>query len=176
MAKPKSRFAVLCPQRQIATRIFQLPRCPPMQWRKPPACVRYAELSMNRKVPALIFNGLRTLRFMVPKHARSERGLSMNRPHRRQVLECASPLALSTTHHFQSARGLAHSKTLPRFILSYGDPSVRGFQSTKSCSASSFRLAAPAAVPLEPPSQRLVTLPQAGSSRHWAHDRFRLCR
>ena len=31
------------------------------------------------------------------------------------VLECASPLALSTTHDFQSARGLAHSKTLRRY-------------------------------------------------------------
>src|SRR5437870_5481297 len=30
---------------------------------------------------------------------------------RGSVLECASPLALSTTHDFQSARGLAHSKT-----------------------------------------------------------------
>ena len=31
------------------------------------------------------------------------------------VLECASPLALSTTHDFHSARGLAHSKTLRRY-------------------------------------------------------------
>ena len=34
---------------------------------------------------------------------------------RDSVLECASPLALSTTHDFQSARGLAHSKTLRRY-------------------------------------------------------------
>ena len=33
---------------------------------------------------------------------------------RRKVLDCASPLALATTHEFQSARGLAQSKTLTR--------------------------------------------------------------
>ena len=52
----------------------------------------------------------------------------MNRPHHRQVLECASPLALATTHDFQSARGLAHSKTLPRFILSQSGTAVQGFK------------------------------------------------
>ena len=51
----------------------------------------------------------------------------MNRPHRRQVLEYASPLALSTTHDFQSARGLAHSKTLTRFSLRQSEPAVQGF-------------------------------------------------
>ena len=38
----------------------------------------------------------------------------MNHAYRRKVLECACPLALSTTHDFQSARGLAHSKMLTR--------------------------------------------------------------
>ena len=52
----------------------------------------------------------------------------MNRPHHRQVLECASPLALSTTHDFHSARGLAHSKTLSRFILSQSGTAVQGFK------------------------------------------------
>ncbi len=42
------------------------------------------------------------------------RTLPMNRSYHRKVLECASPLALSTTHDFQSARGLAQSKTLTR--------------------------------------------------------------
>ena len=37
-------------------------------------------LPMNREVPALISNNLRTLWFMVPMHARSERRLPMNRP------------------------------------------------------------------------------------------------
>ncbi len=40
--------------------------------------------------------------------------LTMNRSYRRKVLDCASPLALSTTHDVQSARGLAQSKTLTR--------------------------------------------------------------
>ena len=48
----------------------------------------------------------------------------MNRPHHRQVLECASPLALSATHDFPSASGLAQSKTLPRFSLRQSDPVV----------------------------------------------------
>ena len=52
----------------------------------------------------------------------------MNRPHRRQVLECASPLALSATHDFQSASGLAPSRTLPRFSLRQRDPAVQGFK------------------------------------------------
>src|SRR5438477_5249963 len=34
----------------------------------------------------------------------------------RQVLECASPLALFTALASESARGLAHSRTLPRWI------------------------------------------------------------
>ena len=38
----------------------------------------------------------------------------MSRSYRRKVLDCASPLALSTTHHFHSARGLAQSRTLTR--------------------------------------------------------------
>ena len=40
--------------------------------------------------------------------------LSMNRSYPRQVLECSSPLALPITYDFQSARVLAHSKTLTR--------------------------------------------------------------
>ena len=39
----------------------------------------------------------------------------MKRSHRRRVLECASPLALSITNDFQSASGLAHSRTLTRW-------------------------------------------------------------
>ena len=78
-----------------------------MQWRKPPACVRYAELSMNRKVPALIFNGLRTLRFMVPKHARSERGLSMNRKVPALIFNGLHTLRFMVPKHARSERGLS---------------------------------------------------------------------
>src|SRR2546426_10686561 len=52
----------------------------------------------------------------------------MNRPPHRQVLECASPLALWKSWVVESARGLAHSKTLPRFILSQSDTTVQGFK------------------------------------------------
>jgi hypothetical protein len=38
----------------------------------------------------------------------------MNRTICRQVLECASPLALWMSYNLESARGLAHSKTLSR--------------------------------------------------------------
>ena len=40
--------------------------------------MKFTILSMNREMPGLIFNNLRILWFMVPKHARSERGLPMN--------------------------------------------------------------------------------------------------
>ncbi len=52
----------------------------------------------------------------------------MNRPHRRQVLECASPLALGKSGMVESVRGLTHSKTLPRFILRQSGNAVHGFK------------------------------------------------
>ena len=46
--------------------------------------------------------------------------LSRNRSYRRQVLECASPLALWKSWVAESARGLAHSKTLTRSFSAMG--------------------------------------------------------
>ena len=49
---------------------------------------------------------------MAPMRGKTPWKPSMNRSFFRKVLECASPLALATTHDFQSVRGLAHFKTL----------------------------------------------------------------
>ncbi len=52
----------------------------------------------------------------------------MSRPHRRPVLECASPLALWKSWVVESAGGPAHSKTLPRFILNQCGTVGQGFK------------------------------------------------
>ena len=75
---------------------------------------------MNRKVPGLIFNDLRNLRFMVPMHARSERGLPMN-PH---------PKAALKTTALQTLRAAgSRSNCAPAF-------GVRSLQHRFSCAGS----------------------------------------
>src|SRR2546427_10552846 len=48
-------------------------------------------LSMNRKMPCLEMNKLRILRFMVPMHAKKERGIYMNHQAGRAVRSPAQP-------------------------------------------------------------------------------------
>src|SRR6266568_3062554 len=57
-------------------------------------------------------------RFMVPMHAEKRKGVTHEPEQGRQVLDCASPLALSqAVHAMKSGRGLPHSTTLPRPTL-----------------------------------------------------------
>ena len=51
---------------------------------------------------------------------------STNCPTHGQVLECASPLALSVSRSFHSGRGLPHSKTLSRQHLAFSDSGSQG--------------------------------------------------
>src|SRR6266536_2875011 len=64
----------------------------------------------------------RTKRFMVPMHAEKSRKRALHEPEQgRQVLDCASPLALSPpTHAGKSGRGLPHSTTLSRHATARG--------------------------------------------------------
>ena len=53
------------------------------------------------------------LRFMESFDLQQWTGIGAMKP-RGSVLDCANPVALSSIHDFQSARGLAQSKTLRR--------------------------------------------------------------
>ena len=87
-------------------------------------------------------------------------GLSpMNRSHRRQVLECARPLALWKSWAAESARGLAHSKTLPRLVVRQRDPVVSGIQARND----SRRILTPAFGFVVSPTDRSV--PAVGNIR-----------
>jgi hypothetical protein len=96
----------------------------PWQVHGPNAWHQLRGLSMNRRLAGQISVTTVTyicpLGFIAPMQAKSERGLSMNRRRPRQVLECASLVALWQWRRAESAKGLAQSKTLPR------DPQVPG--------------------------------------------------
>ncbi len=86
--------------------------CAPCSWSQR-AILRSWRLPMNREVPALISNNLRTLWFMVPMHARSERRLPMNLPFRSA---CPRPAAAALRRASTKVRSPIRPSRLLRLI------------------------------------------------------------